>query len=172
LKEAETAGIAARVISLHFLVLAFFSLHFSCISGEIDMRVFGIAAIVIALASVSVPVQAQQTDPHTQGFRAKLKARYLERRDRFMHKVKNVYFAVGCKVLAREAGILPLTSSESYLAYIGEQTMVDTRDESLREAAMQEGTARAAMPGECDYFRKHPEVAEALRREASVAAKR
>jgi hypothetical protein len=134
------------------------------------MRIFGIAAVVIALASVSVPVQAQQTDPH--GFRAKLKARYLERRDRFMHKVKNVYFAVGCKVLAREAGILPLTSSESYLAYIGEQTIVDTKDESLREAAMQEGTARAAMPGECDYFRKHPEVAETLRREASVAAKR
>jgi hypothetical protein len=134
------------------------------------MRAFAIAALVIALAAASVPpLHAQQTDQHAQSFRAKLKAKYLERRDRFMHKVKDVYFAVGCKVLAREAGILPLTSSESYLAYIGDQTIIDTRDETLREAAMQEGENRAAKPGECDYFRKHPEAAEALRREAAAA---
>ncbi|MBU6461848.1 MAG: hypothetical protein KGK01_13595 [Bradyrhizobium sp.] len=136
------------------------------------MRVFGIAALVIVLATVSVSIHAQQPDPHTQGFRARLKARYLERRNRFMHRVKDVYFAVGCKVLAREAGIMPLTSSESYLAYIGDQTIVDTRDESLRQAAMQEGLDRAAKPGECDYYRKHPGVAEKLRREAAAAAKR
>jgi hypothetical protein len=136
------------------------------------MRVFGIAALFIALAAASVPpLHAQQTDPHAQGFRTRLKAKYLERRDRFMHKVKDVYFAVGCKVLAREAGILPLTSSESYLAYIGDQTIIDTKDETLREAAMQEGENRAAKPGECDYFRKHPEAAEALRREAAAAKK-
>ena len=89
-----------------------------------------------------------------------------------MHRVKDVYFAVGCKVLAREAGIMPLTSSESYLAYVGDQTIIDTRDESLRQAAMQEGLDRAAKPGECDYYRKHPEAAEKLRREAAAAAKR
>jgi hypothetical protein len=133
------------------------------------MRIFAIAGLVVALAAVSVPIQAQQpTDHHTEGFRAKLKAKYLERRDRFMHRVKDVYFAVGCKVLAREAGILPSTSAESYLAYIGDQTIVDTKDESLRQAAMQEGLDRAAKPGECDYYRKHPEAAEALRREASA----
>ena len=134
------------------------------------MRVLGIAALVIALAAASVPpLHAQQTDPHAQGFRTRLKAKYLERRDRFMHKVKDVYFAVGCKVLAREAGILPLTGSESYLAYIGDQTIIDTKDETLRQEAMQEGENRAAKPGECDYFRKHPEAAEALRREAAAA---
>ena len=134
------------------------------------MRVLGIAALVIALAAASVPpLHAQQTDPHAQGFRTRLKAKYLERRDRFMHKVKDVYFAVGCKVLAREAGILPLTSSESYLAYIGDQTIIDTKDETLRQEAMQEGENRAAKPGECDYFRKRPEAAEALRREAAAA---
>jgi hypothetical protein len=136
------------------------------------MRVFGIAALVIALAAASVPpLHAQQTDTHAQGFRTRLKAKYLERRDRFLHKVKDVYFAVGCKVLAREAGILPLTSSESYLAYIGDQTIIDTKDETLRQEAMQEGENRAAKPGECDYFRKHPEAAEALRREAAAAKK-
>jgi hypothetical protein len=136
------------------------------------MRVFGIAALFIALAAASAPpLHAQQTDPHAQGFRTRLKAKYLERRDRFLHKVKDVYFAVGCKVLAREAGILPLTSSESYLAYIGDQTIIDTKDETLRQEAMQEGENRAAKPGECDYFRKHPEAAEALRREAAAAKK-
>ena len=134
------------------------------------MRIFAIAGLVIVLATASMPIRAQQTEHHTESFRARLKAKYHERRDRFMHRVKDVYFAVGCKVLASEAGILPSTSSESYLAYIGDQTIIDTRDESLREAAMQEGLDRAARPGECDYYRKHPEAAEALRREA--AAKR
>jgi hypothetical protein len=142
------------------------------VNRETSMRVLGIAALVIALATVSAPIRAQQPEPHSQGFRAKLKARYLERRDRFMHRVKDVYFAVGCKVLAREAGIMPLTSSESYLAYVGDQTIIDTRDEGLRQAAMQERLDRAAKPGECDYYRKHPEAAEKLRREAAAAAKR
>jgi hypothetical protein len=142
------------------------------VNRETSMRVLGIAALVIALATVSAPIRAQQPEPHSQGFRAKLKARYLERRNRFMHRVKDVYFAVGCKVLAREAGIMPLTSSESYLAYVGDQTIIDTRDEGLRQAAMQEGLDRAAKPGECDYYRKHPEAAEKLRREATAAAKR
>jgi hypothetical protein len=134
------------------------------------MRIFAIAGLVLALTAVSVPVRAQQADHHTESFRARFKTKYLERRDRFMHRVKDIYFAVGCKVLAREAGILPSTSAQSYLAYIGDQTIIDTKDESLRQAAMQEGLDRAAKPGECDYYHKHPEAAAALRREA--AAKR
>src|ERR1700722_7455955 len=87
--------------------------------GGIAMRVFGIAALFIALAAASAPpLHAQQTDPQAHRFRTRLKAKYLERRDRFLHKVKDIYLAVACKVLAREAGILPLTSSESYLAYV------------------------------------------------------
>jgi hypothetical protein len=133
------------------------------------MRIFAIAALAVTLAAASMPTHAQQTDQHALTIRAKLKAKYLERRDRFMHRVKDVYFAVGCKVLAREAGILPLTSSDSYLAYIGDQTIVDTKDESLRQAAMQEGLDRAARPGECDYYRKHPQAVEAMRRTAAQA---
>jgi hypothetical protein len=78
-------------------------------------------------------------------------------------------------VLGSEAGILPLTSSQSYLAFIGEQTIVDTqeerlKDESLRQAAVQEGLDRAARPGECDYYRRHPQAAEAARRAAAEAS--
>jgi hypothetical protein len=139
--------------------------------GEIvTMRVRGIIAfVVVALLAGSLPVAAQQADPASGSMRARIKAKYLEKRDRFLHRTKDLYFAVGCKVLAGEAGILPLTSSQSYLAYVGEQTVVDTRDESLRQAAVQEGLERAAKPGECDYYRRHPEAAEAARRAAAEA---
>jgi hypothetical protein len=77
--------------------------------------------------------------------------------------VKDLYFAAGCKVLAGEAGIMPLTSSVSYLAYIGDQTIIDTKDEAARQAAAGEGQEFAAKPGECDYFRRYPDAAEAAR---------
>jgi hypothetical protein len=115
------------------------------------------------IAVVSPPVEAQQTEPHTESFRTKIKAKYMEKRERFMHRVKDLYFAAGCKVLAGEAGIMPLTSADSYLAYIGDQTIVDTKDEFARQAAAREGQELAAKPGECDYFRRHPEAAEAAR---------
>jgi len=121
------------------------------------------------IAVLSPPAQAQQTEPHTESFRAKIKAKYTEKRDRFMHRVKDLYFAAGCKVLAGDAGIMPLTSADSYLAYIGDQTIIDTKDESTRQAAAREGQKLAAKPGECDYFRRHPEAAEAARRALAEA---
>jgi hypothetical protein len=135
------------------------------------MRIQGIIALlVVSLLAASLPANAQQVDqPAATSLRAKIKAKYLEKRDRFLHRTKDLYFAVGCKVLASEAGILPLTSSESYLAYVGDQTVVDTRDESLRQSAAQEGLDRAARPGECDYYRRHPEAAAAARRAAAEA---
>jgi hypothetical protein len=129
-----------------------------------------IAFIVITLLAGSLPAAAQQAEPPAKSFRAKIKEKYLEKRDRFLHRTKDLYFAVGCKVLASEAGILPLTSSQSYLAFVGDQTVIDTKDESLREAAAKEGRDRAARPGECDYYRRHPEAAEAARRAAAEAS--
>jgi hypothetical protein len=131
-----------------------------------------IALIVIALLAGSLPALAQQADPPAASLRAKIKAKYIEKRDRFLHRTKDLYFAVGCKVLASEAGVLPLTSSQSYLSYIGDQTVIDTKDESLRQAAVQEGLDRAARPGECDYYRRHPQAAEAVRRAAAEASAR
>jgi hypothetical protein len=135
------------------------------------MRIQGIIALlVVSLLASSLPAGAQQVDqPAATTLRAKIKAKYLEKRDRFLHRTKDLYFAVGCKVLASEAGILPLTSTESYLAYVGDQTVIDTKDESLRQAAAQEGLDRAARPGECDYYRRHPEAAAAARRAAAEA---
>jgi hypothetical protein len=138
------------------------------------MRIRIVALVIVALLAGSLaaisPAMAQQADPPAAGLRSKIKAKYLEKRDRFLHRTKDLYFAVGCKVLASEAGILPLTSSESYLAYIGDQTIIDTKDESLRQAAAQEGLERASRPGECDYYRRHPEAAAAARRAAAEAS--
>jgi hypothetical protein len=125
--------------------------------------------LLAGLMAIALPAQAQQSEPQTQSYRAKIKAKYLEKRARFMHRVKDLYFAAGCKVLAGEAGIMPLTSSESYLAYIGDQTIVDTKDEAARQAAARDGQELAAKPGECDYFRRHPEAAEAARRTIAQA---
>jgi hypothetical protein len=127
--------------------------------------------IVAAILAASAPnIYAQQTEPPKQTLRQKLKERYLARRAKFMQRVKDAYFAVGCKVLAREAGIQALTSSDTYLAYVGDQTIVDLKDdEALRQAAMQEGLDRAAKPGECDYYRKHPDAADAIRKAAADA---
>ncbi len=132
-----------------------------------------IKMIVVAavLAACAPAAYAQQSEPHKQTLRERIKEKYLARRAKFMQRVKDAYFAVGCKVLAREAGILPLTSNDTYLAYIGDQTIVDMKDdEALRQAAMQEGLDRAAKPGECDYYRKHPEAAAAIRKAAADAA--
>ena len=134
-------------------------------------KIIKMIVVAAVLAACAPAVYAQQAEPQKQTLRQKLKEKYLARRAKFMQRVKDAYFAVGCKVLAREAGILPLTSNDSYLAYIGDQTIVDLKDdEALRQAAMQEGLDRAAKPGECDYYRKHPEAAEAIRKAATEAA--
>jgi hypothetical protein len=135
------------------------------------MRIQGIIAlVVVSLLAGALPAAAQQVDQPAGSLRSRIKAKYLEKRDRFLHRTKDLYFAVGCKVLASEAGILPLTSAESYLAFVGDQTVVDTKDESLRQSAVQAGLDRAARPGECDYYRRHPEAAEAARRAAAEAS--
>jgi hypothetical protein len=130
-----------------------------------------ICGIVVAAAlTAALPAaQAQQADPPKQSLTAKIKQKYLERRAKFVHRVKDIYFAVGCKVLTSEAG-MHSTSKDSYLTFIQEQTILDLKeDEELLQAARQEGLDRAAKPGECDYYRRHPQAAEAVRRTATEA---
>jgi hypothetical protein len=140
------------------------------IRGAVNMRFRNFMALVIvALLAGSLPAAAQPADPPAKSLSARIKAKYKEKRARFLHRTKELYFAVGCKVLASEAGIVPLTSSNSYLAYVGEQTIIDTKAETLRQEAVQEGLERAKKPGECDYYKRHPEAVEAARRAAGEA---
>jgi hypothetical protein len=123
-----------------------------------------IVAVVVALAAFSPPATAEQADPPRQSLSAKVKAKYLERRAKFVRHVKDIYFAVGCKVLPGEAGT---RSRDAYLASVREQAVLDLKeDEDLVEAARQAGIDRASKPGACDYYRRHPEAAEAMRRAA------
>jgi len=126
-----------------------------------------LAAVAVALTMALPAASAQQTDPPKQSLSAKIKQKYLERRARFVGHVKDIYFAVGCKILPGEAGARSLAKRESYLAGIREQAVLDLKeDEELVEAARQAGLNRASKPGECDYYRRHPEAAEAMRRAA------
>jgi hypothetical protein len=134
--------------------------------GDIMKKTVYIVAVTVALTAVLPVARAQQADPPKQSLSARIKQKYLERRAKFAHRVKDIYFAVGCKVLSRDAGARS-TSKESYLTFIQEQAVLELKeDEELLRAAKQEGLDRAAKPGQCDYYRRHPEAAEAMRREA------
>ncbi len=133
---------------------------------------FHILAVAVALTAVLPAASAQQADPLKQGLTAKLKQKYLERREKLVRHVKDIYFAVGCKVLTSDAGTRSLAHRDRDLANIRDQAVLDLKeDQELVEAAKQEGLDRAAKPGQCDYYRRHPEAAAAMRREAGEVEK-
>jgi hypothetical protein len=130
-----------------------------------------VIAVALALAAVSPPAMAQQADPPKQSLSATIKQKYLERRARFVRHVKDIYFAVGCKILPGEDSTRARARKDSLLASVREQAVLDLKeDEDLVRDAMQEGLNRASKPGACDYYRRHPEAAEAIRRTAAEAA--
>ena len=125
-------------------------------------------AVAVALAVVLPAARAQQADPPKQSLSARIKQKYLERRAKFVHRVKDIYIAIGCKVLPSDAGTRSLARRDRDLANVRDQVVLDLKeDEELVEAAKQEGLDRAAKPGQCEYYRRHPEAAEAMRREAA-----
>ena len=131
-----------------------------------------ILAVAVALMAVLPAATAQQADPPQQSLSAKIKQKYLERRAKFVRHVKEVYFAVGCKIIPGGAGARSLASRDAYLASVRDQAVFDLKeDEDLVEAARQAGLDRAAKPGACDYYRQHPEQAAAMQRAAAEAAK-
>jgi len=134
--------------------------------GDIMNKIIRVVAIVVALTAVLPGATAQQADPPKSTLTAKLKQAYLERRAKLVGQVKDIYFAVGCKILPDNAGAR-IARRDRDLAAIRDQAVLDLKeDQELVEAAKQEGMERAAKPGACDYYRRHPEAAEAMRREA------
>jgi hypothetical protein len=140
--------------------------------GEIMKKTIYIVAVAVALTAVLPAARAQQADPPKQSLSGRIKEKYLERRAKFVHRMKDIYFAVGCKVLPSDAGTRSLAHRDRDLANIRDQAVLDLKeDQELVEAAKQEGLDRAAKPGECDYYRRHPEAAAAMRREAGEVDK-
>jgi hypothetical protein len=129
-----------------------------------------VAAIAVALV-ISPATMAQQVDPPKQSLSAKIKEKYLERRAKLVRRVKDISFAVGCKILPGDAKT-GSPARESYLASVRAQAILDLKeDEELVKEAIQAGLDRASKPDACDYYRRHPEAAEAIRRASSEMAK-
>ncbi len=129
------------------------------------MKTIKVGLLCIALAVVAAPASAQQGDTSaSSGMKAKLK----EKRDKFVGRVKNIYFAAGCKILDSESRIDPLVDYETVRLF--KTKTVNPKIDNLKKEAQQEGLARASKQGECDYFRKNPEAAQAIRKQAADAA--
>jgi hypothetical protein len=130
------------------------------------MRVIRIGLLCIAVGAFSLPATAQQSDspgtPTTTGFKAKFK----EKRAKFVGRMKSIYFAAGCKILDSEARA-GLVDAEAARIFVRQKA--DPKVDDLKKEAEQDGLARASRPGECDYFQKNPEAAEALRKAAREA---
>jgi hypothetical protein len=130
------------------------------------MRVIRIGLLCLAIGAFSVPATAQQSDtpgtPAATGFKAKFK----EKRAKFVSRMKTIYFAAGCKILDNEARA-SLVDAEAARAFVRQKA--DAEVDDLKKEAEQDGLARASRPGECDYFLKNPEAAEAIRKAAKKA---
>jgi hypothetical protein len=128
------------------------------------MRVIRIGLLCLAVGALSLPATAQQSSgtPAATGFKAKFK----EKRAKLVSRMKTVYFAAGCKILDNEARA-GLVDAEAARVFVRQKA--DPQVDDLKKEAEQEGLARASRPGECDYFQKNPEAAEALRKAAREA---
>jgi hypothetical protein len=131
------------------------------------MRVIRVGLLCLAVGTFSMPATAQQSSdtpgaPAATGFKAKFK----EKRAKLVSRMKTIYFAAGCKILDNEARA-GLVDAEAARIFVKQKA--DPRADDLKKEAEQEGLARASRPGECDYFQKNPEAAEALRKAAREA---
>jgi hypothetical protein len=89
-----------------------------------------------------------------------------------MHRVKDLYFAVGCKVLASEPNSA-LNQRGVYLTFVGDQTIIDTKDEKRPPSgACEEETSRKPGRNATSHQKSLPRAAEAARRTVAEAARR
>jgi hypothetical protein len=128
------------------------------------MRVIRIGLLCVAVGAFSVPATAQQSSatPAATDFKAKFK----EKRVKFANRMRTIYFAAGCKILDNEA-LASLVDTEAARVFVRQKA--DSQVDDLKKEAEKEGLARASRPGECDYFHKNPEAAEAVRKAAREA---
>jgi hypothetical protein len=130
------------------------------------MRVIRIGLLCLAVAAFSLPASAQQPDTPGKPAAAGFKAKFKEKRAKLASRMKNVYFAAACKVLDSEARA-GLVDAEAARVFVRQKA--DPKIDDLKKEAEQDGLARASRPGECDYFLKNPEAAEAIRKAAREA---
>jgi len=130
------------------------------------MRSIRIGLLCLAIGAFSLPATAQQSDtpgaPAATGFKAKFK----EKRAKLVSRMKMIYFAGACKILDNEARA-GLVDAEAARVFVRQKA--DPEIDDLKKEAEQDALARASRPGECAYFLKNPEAAEAIRKGAREA---
>lgn len=135
-----------------------------------DYRAISVFVAVVGFISMVVGnATAQYRDPYADQEAAANKKLYAERRVAYLRLVKNLYFAVGCRVFASEASILSLLNNETRRYFIGFETVIDHPMTGDRQRAAREGLAQANEPSACDYYRLNPDVLANLRRAAEQA---
>ena len=127
---------------------------------------FVIAAQLVMSADM---VPAQPADPYAAAEAEVKVARYKQRREVFLNLVQKLYFSVGCKVFASEAGVLPLISIERRILFRDELLIDNALDGLMRDAA-KAGMGHASESGACNYWRQNPEIVADVRRAAQKAA--
>ena len=116
--------------------------------------------------------RSEQPDPYADSYANEVVARYRQHRVEFLNTIRNIYFAVGCKVLASEGNALPLIHNMGAVlnqeAIKGGIYFDEKLDGQMRDAA-REGMTRASQAAECDYWRQHPDAVYAMRQAAGAA---
>jgi len=125
-----------------------------------------IGLLCLAVGAFSLPATAQQSDNTTTPAATGFKAKFKEKKAKFVSRIKTIYFAAGCKILDNEARA-GLVDAEAARIFV-KQT-ADAKVDDLKKEAEQDGLARASKPGECEYFLKNPQAAEAIRKAAREA---
>jgi hypothetical protein len=131
------------------------------------MKVIRISLFCIATCTFSLTAMAQQSAAPSAPASIGFKARFKEKEAKFVGRMKRIYFAAGCKVLDNEARA-GLVDAEAARIFVRQKA--DPKVDDLKKEAEQVGLARASKPGECDYFQKNPEAADALRKAAQEAS--
>lgn len=130
------------------------------------MRAIRIGLLCLAVAAFSLPAAAQPSDTPDKPVATGFKAKFKEKRAKFVSRMKTIYFAAGCRILDNEARV-GLVDAEAARVFVRQKA--DPNVEDIKKEAEQDGLARASKPGECDYFQKNPEAAEAIRKAAKEA---
>lgn len=123
------------------------------------------ALVLLALLTAA---PAAQAEPYADSDRRQRQIEYLQDREDFLRLVKNLYLAVGCKIVSSEGQILPMLSEQRRVRFSG-PPVSDPQFEPLIKEAARAGLALAAEARGCDFYSTDPNAARYVRKAAEEA---
>lgn len=122
----------------------------------------------LALLALLTIAPAAQAEPYAESDRRHQQIEYLQDREDFLRLVKNLYLAVGCKVVSSEAQILPMLSEQRRIRFSG-PPVSDPQFEPLIKEAARAGLAQAADARGCEFYSNDPNAVRYVRKAAEEA---